>query len=71
MGEDTIVESVDYDNERDAVIASVRPRAKKATRKRSHVLACGRCETPAAKFDNGEGRRELSAAMRSCPVAAM
>jgi hypothetical protein len=26
LGEDTIVESVDYDNERDAVIASVRPR---------------------------------------------
>lgn len=61
LGDDTIVEAVEYDHERDAVIASVRPRARKATRRRPHVLACGRCGTPAPKFDNGEGRREWRA----------
>jgi transposase len=58
LGDDTIVEAVEYDHERDAVIASVRPRAKKPTRKRPHVLACGRCGKPAPGFDQGEGRRE-------------
>ncbi|HNH37814.1 MAG: ISL3 family transposase [Microthrixaceae bacterium] len=58
LGEDTVVESVEYDHERDAVIASVRPRVTKRSRKRPYVLACGRCGTPAAKYDDGEGRRE-------------
>ena len=58
LGDDTIVEVVQYDHERDAVIASVRPRAKKETKKRPYVLACGKCGTPAPKYDDGEGRRE-------------
>lgn len=58
LGEDTIVEAVEYDHEREAVIASVRSRATRPTRKRPYPLACGRCGKAAAKFDNGEGRRE-------------
>jgi transposase len=58
LGEDTIVEAVEFDPERDAVIAAVRPRVVSSSRKRPYVLACGRCGTPAPRFDNGEGRRE-------------
>ncbi len=58
MGEDTVVEAVEYDHERDAVVAYVRPRAIKRTRKRRYVLVCGRCGTPAPKYDGGEGTRE-------------
>lgn len=58
LGEDTVVEAVGYDAERDAVVASVRPRTRKPTRKRPHVLVCGRCGTPSPKYDDGEGRRE-------------
>ena len=58
LGECTVVEAVEYDSERDAVVASVRPRASKLSRKRPYVLACGRCGTPSPKYDDGEGRRE-------------
>lgn len=58
LGDDTVVEAVDYDAERDAVVASVRPRAVGPRRKQSYVLTCGRCATPAPKYDDGEGRRE-------------
>jgi hypothetical protein len=43
LGEDTVVEAVDYDAERDAVVASVRPRARRPSKKRPYVLACRRC----------------------------
>ena len=46
----TVVESVDYDEETDAIVASVRPR--RATKRR-----CGVCGRRASGYDQGEGRR--------------
>jgi transposase len=50
----TVVEAVDYDEEADAIVASVRPR--QATKRR-----CGRCGVRAAGYDRGEGRRRWRA----------
>lgn len=50
----TVVESVEYDEEAEVIVASVRPR--RATKRR-----CGRCGTPAAGYDQGEGRRRWRA----------
>jgi transposase len=47
---DTVVESVEFDEGGDAVVASVRPR-------RAGRLSCGRCGRPSARYDRGEGRR--------------
>lgn len=47
----TVVEGVDYDPERDAVVASVRPAVRVKP-------CCGRCGERAPGFDQGEGRRE-------------
>ena len=46
----TVIESVDYDEEADAIVASVRPR--RASKRR-----CGVCGKRAAGYDQGEGRR--------------
>jgi hypothetical protein len=45
----TVIESVFFDEDADAVLASVRPR--KGTRRR-----CGRCGRRGPWFDRGEGR---------------
>jgi transposase len=50
----TVVEAVDYDEDADAIVASVRPR--RATKRR-----CGRCGVRAAGYDRGEGRRRWRA----------
>jgi transposase len=57
VGDDTVVEAVEYDAERDAVVAAVRPRARRVS-PGSYVLACGRCGALSPKYDDGEGRRE-------------
>lgn len=46
----TVIESIDFDEEAGAVVASVRPR--KGTRRR-----CGRCGRRSPWYDRGEGRR--------------
>lgn len=46
----TVIEGVDYDENADAVIASVRPRKCRHQR-------CGRCGAKAPGYDRGEGRR--------------
>ena len=46
----TVVESVENDEETDAVVVRVRPR--RPTKRR-----CGRCGVRAAGYDRGEGRR--------------
>ena len=46
----TVIESIDFDEEAGAVVASVRPR--KGTRRR-----CGRCGRRSPLYDRGEGRR--------------
>ena len=46
----TVIESVEVDEEANAVVAHVRPR--KATKRR-----CGRCGVRAPGYDQGEGRR--------------
>lgn len=51
---DTVVVGVDFDEEVDAVVASVRPR-------RQGRLACGRCGRPSSGYDRGEGRRRWRA----------
>jgi transposase len=58
VGDGTVVEAVEYDSERDAVIAAVRPRACRRSGRRRFVLGCGRCGAPSPKYDDGEGRRE-------------
>ena len=47
---DTVVERVEFDEDADVVVASVRPR-------RRGRLACGRCGRVSARYDRGEGRR--------------
>lgn len=47
----TVVESVEWDEDRDAVVASVRP-------KKGSLLCCGRCGTPSPGYDQGEGVRQ-------------
>jgi transposase len=47
---DTVVERVDFDEDADVVVASVRPRQQR-------LLCCGRCGRPSARYDRGEGRR--------------
>lgn len=49
-----VVEAVDFDEDADAVVVSVRPR--KATKWR-----CGRCGARSGRYDNGEGRRRWRA----------
>ncbi|MGH9210925.1 MAG: ISL3 family transposase [Acidimicrobiales bacterium] len=46
----TVIEQVDYDEEVDAVVASVRPRTQRRA-------CCGRCGRKAPGYDRGEGRR--------------
>ncbi len=46
----TVIESVDIDEETDAVVAQVRPR-------RDSKRRCGRCGVRAPLYDRGEGRR--------------
>jgi len=48
--EKTVIESVVYDEETDAVVASVRPR-------RGEGLRCGMCRRRCGRYDAGEGRR--------------
>ena len=50
----TVVEGVDYDEDAEAIVASVRPR--RATKRR-----CGRCGARAAGYDRGDGRRRWRA----------
>ena len=50
----TVIESVEIDEELNAVVAHVRPR--KATKRR-----CGRCGVRAPGYDQGEGRRRWRA----------
>jgi len=50
----TVVEAVDYDEDAEAIVASVRPR--RASKRR-----CGRCGARAAGYDRGEGRRRWRA----------
>jgi transposase len=47
---DTVIERVEYDEDADAVVASVRPR-------RQGRLACGRCGRVSRRYDCGVGRR--------------
>jgi transposase len=47
--ENTIVEGVDYDEQRQVVIVRVRPVARRQHR-------CGRCERPSRRYDQGRGR---------------
>lgn len=54
LGTDTVIEGVDWDAERDALVVSVRLR-------KDAKLACGRCGTAAARYDHGDGRREWRA----------
>ena len=49
-----VVEGVDYDDDADAVVVSVRPR--KATKRR-----CGQCGRRCPGYDRGEGRRRWRA----------
>jgi transposase len=46
----TVIERVDYDEDDDVIVASVRPR-------RARRLCCGRCGAKAPGYDRGEGRR--------------
>ncbi len=50
----TVVEGIDYDEDADAIVASVRPR--RATKRR-----CGRCGARASGYDRGDGRRRWRA----------
>jgi transposase len=50
----TVVESVDFDEDADAVVVSVRPRIRYRQR-------CGRCGKRAGWYDRGEGRRRWRA----------
>ena len=50
----TVVEAVDYDEDAEAIVASVRPR--RATKRR-----CGRCGVRSAGYDRGEGPRRWRA----------
>jgi len=49
----TVVEAVDYDEDAEAIVASVQPR--RATKRR-----CGRCGPRAAGYDRGDGRRPVA-----------
>jgi transposase len=50
----TVIESVDFDEEADSVVVHVRPRRSKKRR-------CGRCGRRAPGYDQGEGRRNWRA----------
>jgi len=50
----TVIEGVEFDEDADAVVASVRPRRAKKQR-------CGRCGRRAPGYDQGEGRRRWRA----------
>jgi transposase len=54
LGQDTVIEAVDWDGERDALVVSVRL-VKNAK------LTCGRCGAPAPGYDRGDGRRQWRA----------
>ena len=51
---DTVVERVDFDDVADAIVVSVRPRARARGR-------CGRCRRRSSCYDRGEGRRRWRA----------
>ncbi len=46
---DTVIEWVEFEEDADAVVVSVRPRV-------GGRLSCGRCGRPSAGYDRGEGR---------------
>lgn len=48
--ERTVIENVEFDHNEQIVVAHVRPR-------RGYWARCGVCGTPAARYDNGAGRR--------------
>lgn len=52
VGDDSsvVIERVDFDEDADAVVVSVRSR-------RQQRMACGRCGRLSARYDRGEGRR--------------
>jgi transposase len=50
----TVIESIEFDEEAESVVVHVRPR--QATKRR-----CGRCGVRAAGYDQGEGRRNWQA----------
>lgn len=52
--EHTVIEGVDFDAERDRLVVSVRPDARRRGR-------CGRCRLPARGYDAGRGRRRWRA----------
>jgi transposase len=54
LGSDTVIEAVDWDVDRDALVVSVRLR-------KNAKLVCGRCGAAAPRYDQGEGRREWRA----------
>jgi transposase len=51
---ETVVEAVDFDDDADAIVVSVRPVARARSR-------CGRCLRRSSRYDNGEGRRRWRA----------
>ncbi len=54
LSDETVIEGVDWDVDRDALVVSVRLRM-------NAKLVCGRCGTRAARYDQGDGRREWRA----------
>jgi transposase len=54
LGTDTVIEAVEWDPERDALVVSVRP-TKRAK------LVCGRCGKTSHRYDQGDGRRDWRA----------
>jgi transposase len=46
----TVIEDVGFEDDDETVVVHVRPRRPKQRR-------CGRCQRPAAGYDQGEGRR--------------
>jgi len=54
LGNATVIEAVEWDEGRDAFVASVRPR-------KGAALRCGRCGEPAPGYDQGDGLRRWRA----------
>jgi transposase len=50
----TLIEAIDFDEDVEEVVVSVRPR-------RAGKRRCGRCQRPAPRYDAGEGRRRWRA----------
>jgi len=50
LGDGVVIEGVDWDSDRDALVVSVRPRLNAR-------LTCGRCGARAPRYDQGDGRR--------------